>query len=126
MSLIAVNQQIINYTNQTTTSGVVMDLSTIDLISISGTYTPVSSGTGTLAVYESVDGTNYAAVTGLTVSITMTGTTIWHINPIFSRYYKILYTATSNGMNLTVTVNARNNADYDDVTILPPLVTVTS
>jgi hypothetical protein len=126
MSLIAVNQQIINYTNQTTTSGVVMDLSTIDLISISGTYTPVNGGTGTLAVYESVDGTNYAAVTGLTVSITMTGTTIWHINPIFSRYYKILYTATSNGMNLTVTVNARNNADYDDVTILPPLVTVTS
>jgi hypothetical protein len=126
MSLIAVNQQVINFTNQTTTSGVVMDLSTIDLISISGTYTPVSSGTGTLAVYESVDGTNYVAVTGLTVAISASGTTIWHINPIFSRYYKILYTATSNGMNLTVTVNARNNADYDDVTILPPLVVVNS
>jgi hypothetical protein len=126
MSLIAVNQQVINFTNQTTTSGVVMDLSTIDLISISGTYTPVSSGTGTLAVYESVDGVNYVAVSGLTVAISMSGTTIWHINPIFSRYYKILYTATSNGMNLTVTVNARNNADYDDVTILPPLQVVTS
>jgi hypothetical protein len=126
MSLIAVNQQVINFTNQTTTSGVVLDLSTIDLISISGTYTPVSSGTGTLAVYESVDGVNYVAVTGLTVAISMSGTTIWHINPIFSRFYKILYTATSNGMNLTVTVNARNNSDYDDVTILPPLAVVTS
>jgi hypothetical protein len=126
MSLIAVNQAVINFTNQTTTSGVILDLSTIDLISISGTYVPVSSGTGTLAVYESVDGVNYVAVTGLTVAISMSGTTIWHINPIFSRYYKILYTATSNGMNLTVTINARNNADYDDVTILPPPVIVAS
>jgi hypothetical protein len=126
MSLIAVNQQVINFTNQTTTSGVVMDLSTVDLVSISGSYTPVSGGTGTLAVYESVDGVNYVAVTGLTVAISMSGTTVWHINPIFSRYYKILYTATSNGMNLTVTMNARNNAEYDDVTILPPLVVVNS
>jgi hypothetical protein len=126
MSLIAVNQTVINFTNQTVTSGVVLDLSTIDLISISGTYTPVSSGTGTLAVYESVDGVNYVAVTGLTVAISMSGTTIWHISPIFSRFYKILYTATSNGMNLTVTVNARNNSDYDDVTILPPPVVVAS
>jgi hypothetical protein len=126
MSLIAVNQQVINFTNQTTTSGVVMDLSTIDLISISGTYMPVSGGTGTLAVYESVDGVNYVAVTGLTVAISASGTTVWHINPIFSRYYKILYTATSNGMNLTVNINARNNSDYDDVTVLPPLVVVNS
>jgi hypothetical protein len=73
-----------------------------------------------------VDGINYVAVSGLTVSITMSGTTIWHINPIFSRFYKILYTASSFGMTLTVTLNPRNNSDYDDVTVLPPPVVVNS
>lgn len=119
MSMIADNRMIMNLSDQTTTSGVILDLSLIDLISLSATYTPVSSGTGTLAVYESVDGQNFVAVSGLTVSITMAGTTIWHINPVYSRYYKILYTATTAGMNLTVTMNARNNADYDDVTVVP-------
>ena len=119
MSLIADNSQIINFTNQLTTAGVVMDLSTIDLISISATYAPVSAGTGTLAVYESVDGTNFVAVSGLTVNITTSGTTIWHIVPVISRYYKVLYTASSNGMNLTVNINARNNSDLDDATIVP-------
>jgi hypothetical protein len=126
MSLIADNRSVINFTNQTTTSGVVLDLSTIDLLSIGATYVPVSGGTGTLAVYESVDGVNYVAVTGLTVAISASGTTIWHINPIFSHFYKILYTATSNGMNLVVTLNPRNNTDYDDVTVLPPPVVVAS
>jgi hypothetical protein len=126
MSLIADNRAVMNLVNQTVTTGVVLDLSTIDLLSIGATYTPVGGGTGTLAVYESVDGVNYVAVSGLTVSITMAGTTIWHINPIFSRYYKILYTASSFGMTLTVTLNPRNNADYDDVTVLPPPVVVNS
>jgi hypothetical protein len=126
MSLIADNRAVINVVNQTTTTGVVLDLSTIDLISLSATYTPVSGGTGTLAVYESVDGTNYVAVSGLTVAISMSGTTIWHINPVFSRYYKILYTASTNGMTLTVTMNARNNTDYADVTVVPPPVVVNS
>lgn len=126
MSLLADNRQIISFSNQTTTAGVVLDLSTIDIISLSATYLPVSSGTGTLAVYESVDGTNFVAVSGLTVSISSGGTTLWHINPVFSRYYKILYTATTFGMNLTVTMNARNNADYDDVTVVPPPSAVSS
>lgn len=126
MSLTADNRAVMSLTNQTTTTGVVLDLSTIDLISLSATYTPVGGGTGTLAVYESVDGTNYVAVSGLTVSITMAGTTIWHINPVFSKYYKILYTASTFGMTLTVTMNARNNADYDDVTVVPAPVTVNS
>jgi hypothetical protein len=126
MSLIADNRAVINVLNQTTTTGVILDLSTIDLISLSATYAPVGGGTGTLAVYESVDGTNFIAVSGLTVSITMAGTTLWHINPVFSRYYKILYTASTFGMNLTVTMNARNNADYDDVTVVPPPSVVNS
>ena len=119
MSQIVDNSQVINLTNQTTTTGVVMDLSDIDIISISSTYTPVSGGTGTLAVYESVDGTTFVAVSGLTVSITMAGTTIWHINPVFSRYYKILYTASSNGMTFTVNINARNNTAWNNAYVIP-------
>jgi hypothetical protein len=119
MSLIADNSQILNLVNQTTTTGVLMDLSTIDLISISSTYTPVGGGTGTLAVYESVDGQNFIAVSGLTTNITMSGTTIWHIVPVISRYYKVLYTATTFGMTLTININARNNSDLDDATIVP-------
>jgi hypothetical protein len=119
MSMIVDNRAVISLLNQTTTTGVVLDLSDIDILSLSSTYSPVSSGTGTLAVYESVDGQNFVAVTGLTVSITMSGTTIWHISPVFSRYYKILYTATSNGMNLTVTMNARNNTARNNAYVVP-------
>src|SRR5258706_16256425 len=106
-------------TNQTTTTGRVLDLENIDIISLSATYTPVSSGTGTLAVYESVDGVNYVAVSGLTVSISMSGTTIWHISPVYSKYYKILYTATTFGMTLTVTMNARNNTAWSNAYVVP-------
>lgn len=108
MSMIVDNSRVINKTNQTTTTGVILDLSDIDKIAISSTYTPVGGGTGTLAVYESADGSNFVAVSGLTVAISASGTTIWHLEP-FSRYYKILYTATSNGMTFSVTISARNN-----------------
>jgi len=119
MSAIADNRQIINFTNQTTTAGVVLDLSDIDILSLSATYTPVGGGTGTLALYESVDGQNFVAVSGLTVSITMSGTTIWHLNPVFSRYYKVLYTASTFGMTLSVTMNARNNSYQNSLYDVP-------
>jgi hypothetical protein len=119
MSSIADARQVINLVNQTTTTGVILDLSDIDIMSISSTYAPVGGGTGTLAVYESVDGQNFVAVSGLTVNITMAGTTLWHINPVFSRYYKILYTASSFGMTFTVTINARNNNAKDEVYVVP-------
>src|ERR1017187_6413833 len=119
MSTIVDNRAIINVLNQTTTTGVVLDLSDIDIISFSSTYVPVSSGTGTIALYESVDGQNFVAVSGLTVSITMSGTTIWHLDPVFSRYYKILYTASSHGMNLIVTMNARNNTALNNAYVVP-------
>lgn len=118
MSQIVDNSQVINLTNQTTTTGIVLDLSDIDLISISSTYAPVGGGTGTLAVYESVDGQNFVAVSGLTVSITMSGTTIWHLVPV-SRYYKILYTASTFGMTFTVTINARNNTAWNNAYVVP-------
>jgi hypothetical protein len=120
MSAIADNRQVINVINQTTTTGVILDLSDIDILSLSSTYTPVSSGTGTLALYESVDGQNFVAVTGLTISITTAGTTIWHLNPVFSRYYKILYTASTAGMTFSVTMNARNNSYQNSLYVVPP------
>lgn len=119
MSTIVDNRAVISKTNQTTTTGVVLDLSDIDRLSISATYTPVSGGTGTLAVYESVDGQNFVAVSGLTVAISSSGTTIWHLDPVISRYYKILYTATSNGMTFTVTINARNNTAWSNAYAVP-------
>jgi hypothetical protein len=120
MSSIVDARQVINYVDQTTTQGVILDLSDIDIISFSSTYTPVSSGTGTLALYESVDGQNFVAVTGMTVSISSSGTTIWHIDPVYSRYYKILYTATTAGMDLVVTMNARNNTAVSNAYVVPP------
>jgi hypothetical protein len=120
MSSIVDARQVINYVDQTTTQGVILDLSDIDIISFSSTYTPVSSGTGTLALYESVDGQNFVAVTGMTVSISSSGTTIWHIDPVYSRYYKILYTATTAGMTLVVTMNARNNTAVSNAYVVPP------
>jgi len=119
MSNIVDARQIMNFTNQTTTTGVVLDLSDLDIITFSSTYAPVSSGTGTLALYESVDGQNFVAVSGLTVSITMSGTTIWHLNPVYSRYYKVLYTATTFGMTFTVTINARNNTAINGAYVIP-------
>jgi hypothetical protein len=119
MSTIVDNRAVISKVNQTTTTGVVLDLSDIDIMSISSTYTPVSAGTGTLALYESVDGTNFVAISGLTVAISSSGTTIWHLSPVFSRYLKILYTATSNGMTFTTTINARNNTAWNNAYVVP-------
>lgn len=119
MSSLVDNRQIINYVNQTATAGVVLDLSDIDIITFSSTYTPVSSGTGTLALFESVDGTNFIAVSGVSVSITTAGTTIWHVDPVYSRYYKVLYTATTTGMTLAVTMNARNNTAINGAYVVP-------
>lgn len=126
MSTIVDNRAVISFVNQTTTRGVVLDLSDIDIMSISSTYAPVSSGTGTLALYESVDGTNFVAISGLTVAIVAGGTTIWHLDPVFSRYLKILYTATTFGMTITTTINARNNTAINNAYVVPSPSSVTS
>lgn len=119
MSSIVDNRAIITFVNQTTTRGAILDLSDIDVLSLSSTYTPVGGGTGTLALYESVDGQNFVAVSGMTVAISSAGTTIWHLSPVFSRYYKVLYTATTFGMTLTVTINARNNTARSNAYVVP-------
>lgn len=125
MSALVDNSQIVTRTNQTTTVGVVMDLSDIDVISVSVSYAPVGGGTATIALYESVDGTNFIAVSGLTVAVSGNGTTIWHINPVFSRYYKLLYTATSGGVTFSASINARNNSTISNADVVVP-VTITA
>lgn len=126
MSCIVDNRAVISFVNQTTTKGVVLDLSDIDIMSISSTYTPVGGGTGTLALYESVDGTNFVAISGLTVAISASGTTIWHISPVYSRYLKILYTASTFGMTITTTINARNNTSWNNAYVVPAPSSVNS
>jgi hypothetical protein len=119
MSTIVDNRAVISKVNQTTTTGVILDLSDIDIMSISSTYAPVGGGTGTLALYESVDGTNFVAISGLTVAISGAGTTIWHLSPVYSRYLKVLYTASTLGVTFTTTINARNNTAWNNAYVVP-------
>ena len=126
MSQIVDNRAVMTLTNQTTTTGVVLDVSDIDVLSVSSTYTPVGGGTGTLALYESVDGVNYVAISGLTVAISGSGTTIWHISPVYSRYIKVLYTASTFGMTLTTTISARNNTARSNAYVVPTPTVVNS
>ena len=107
MSCIVDNSTIFDVTNLSTNRSVLIDMSQIDTLSI-GINVTASSGSNTLTCLESVDGLNFSPVAMLT--ITGTGTTIWHIGPCFSRYKKILYTAGTGSATFTVTINARNNS----------------
>lgn len=126
MSTIVDNSVVVNQTNQTTTMGTVLDMQDIDILSMSVTYAPVAGGTATIALYESVDGVNYIAISGLTVSVSGSGTTIWHLNPVFSRWLKILYTATSGGVTYSASINARNNTARSNADVIGPVTTTAS
>lgn len=123
MSAIVDNSQVESRTNQTVLRGTVLDLQDIDIISVSVTYAPVAAGTATIALYESVDGTNYVAISGLTVAVSAAGTTIWHVSPVFSKWMKILYTPTSGGVTYSATINARNNSVISNGVGIPVTVT---
>ena len=114
MSAIVDNSTVVSRTNQTTNRGTVLNVEDIDVLSVSVTYAPVSGGTATIALYESVDGANYVAISGLTVAVSSPGTTIWHLSPVYSKYLKILYTATSGGVTYSATINARNNSVFSN------------
>ena len=107
MSCIVDNSTIFDEGPLSTNRSVLIDMSQIDTLSI-GINVTASSGSNTLTCFESVDGLNFSPVANLV--ITMTGVTIWHIGPCFSRYKKILYTAGSGSATFTVTINARNNS----------------
>ena len=103
------NVQLLSKAAQAATVGAIVDLSDIDVASFQVVST-AQSGSNVIALYESVDGTNFVAVSGLTVTITTSPTdTMWHLNPVYSRYYKVLFTAGSGATTFTVTLNARNN-----------------
>ena len=123
MSAIVDNSRVVNQTNQTVTRGTVLDVQDIDVISVSVTYAPVLTGTATIALYESVDGVNYVALSGLTVAVSAPGTTIWHISPVYSKWLKILFTPTSGGVDYSATINARNNSVISNGVGIPVTVT---
>ena len=123
MSATVDNSQVENRTNQTVTRGTVLDLQDIDTISVSVTYAPVLTGTATIALYESVDGDNYVAISGLTVAVSAPGTTIWHVSPVYSKWMKILFTPTSGGVTYSATISARNNSVNSVGNIVPVTVT---
>lgn len=119
MSAIVDNSTVVSRTNQTTNRGTVLDLQDVDVLSVSVTYAPVLTGTATIALYESVDGTNYVAISGLTVAVSAPGTTIWHVSPVYSKWLKILYTATSGGVTYSATISARNNSVRSNGVTIP-------
>lgn len=110
MSAIVDNSRVVANTNQTVMTGTVLDLQDIDLIAVSVTYAPVAAGTATIALYESVDGTNYVAISGMTVAVSAPGTVIWKVSPVYSKWMKILFTPTSGGVTYSATISARNNS----------------
>ena len=98
-----------NQSAQAVTIGAVVDLSDIDVASIQVVST-AQSGSNVIALYESADGSNYVAVSGLTTTVTTSPVdVIWHVNPVYSRYYKVLFTAGSGATTFVVTLCARNN-----------------
>ena len=123
MSAIVDNSRVVANTNQTVTTGTVLDLQDIDIISVSVTYAPVLTGTATIALYESVDGENYVAITGQTVAVSAPGTVIWHVSPVFSKWMKILFTPTTGGVTYAATISARNNSTISNGVGIPVTTT---
>lgn len=123
MSAIVNNDRVVNQTNQTIARGTVLDVQDIDVLSVSVTYAPVLTGTATIALYESVDGVNYVAISGLTVAVSAPGTTIWHISPVYSKWMKILFTPTSGGVTYAATISARNNSTVSNGVGIPVTTT---
>ena len=122
MSNIVSNQQIMSYEAQAATVGAILDLSDIDVLSLQVVST-AQSGSSVLALYESVGGSNWVAISGDTVTITTSNTnTIWHLDPVYSRYLKVLFTYESGACTFNVTISARNNtAQGQGAYVLPPV-----
>lgn len=119
MSEIVDNSRVVSNTNQTVMTATVLDVQDLDLIAVSVTYAPVLTGTATIALYESVDGTNYVAMSGLTVAVSAPGTVIWKVSPVYSKWIKILFTPTSGGVTYAATIAARNNSTIMNGNTIP-------
>ena len=109
MSQIVDSSRIINVAAQAANLSAILDCSELDVLSIQLVST-AQSGSSVIALYESVDGKNFIAVSGLTETVTTSNTNvIWHIQPVYSRYYKVLFTYGSGACTFSVSINARNN-----------------
>lgn len=107
MSRLIDAQQVFNETNLTTQKSVILDLGECDRLSV-GITVSAATGSNLLDLYESVNGIDFVPVASLI--ITMTGTTIWHVHPVFSRWKKILYVPGSGSASFTVDINVRNDS----------------
>lgn len=106
MSNLVDARTIFDETNLSTSKSALLDLSEADLVSIGITVT-ACTGSNLLDLFESVDGINFVPVASLI--ITIPGTTIWHIYPVFSQFKKILYTPGTGSATFTVIVNIHNH-----------------
>lgn len=119
MSQITDNSQIINVAAQAANMSAILDCSELDILSVQVVST-AQSGSNVIALYESVDGQNFVAVSGATETVTTAPTdVIWHVDPVFSRYYKVLFTAGSGATTFTVSINARNNSIFSGGNTVP-------
>lgn len=109
MSFIVDNSRVMTGTALATNKSAILDCQDLDVLSLQVVST-AQSGSNVIAAYESVDGTNFVAIGGDTVTITSSAVNvIWHIQPVYSRYIKVLFTAGSGATTFTVSMNARNN-----------------
>lgn len=109
MSMIVQNGTVMTGAAQAANKSAIIDCQDLDVLSLQVVST-AQSGSNVIALYESVDGQNFVAISGDTVTITTSATNvIWHLQPVFSRYVKVLFTAGSGSTTFTVSMNARNN-----------------
>jgi type 1 fimbria pilin len=91
-------------TAQTTALTTLLDLREADRLSV-GVHVSAASGSNLIDLEESVDGINFVVVASLNISDP--GTTIWHVDPVFSRWKKISYTPGTGSATFTVHINSR-------------------
>ena len=119
MSTLVDNSVVLTGTALAANKSAILDLSEIDVLSMQVVST-AQSGSNVIALYESVDGSNFVAVSGDTVTVTTTPVNvIWHLSPVYSRYLKVLFTAGSGATTFKVTMNARNNTIFSGGNTVP-------
>ena len=110
MSSIVDSSVLFNETNLATDKSVIIDMSQIDRLSIQITlfsFTPGLLTFPAVSLNESVDGVNFTQVANL--SFQTMGVTIWHVDPVFSQYKKIMYTADGGSATFKIQINAHND-----------------
>ncbi len=71
------------------------------------TLTPASLSQ-VIKLQQSADGVTYFDVSGLTVTVTGTGNTLWAVSPVTTQYYQVVVTPTAGSMTYAVLVNLFN------------------